>query len=194
MNKISIFKTEIAYIKNPHFQENIERMLELLPDYFFEIPASSGGKYHPKFASGEGGLVRHTKVAVRIAYELLEDDLFREDFDIAKQDMIFMALLLHDGLKSGYPKQKYTQAAHPLLMSKYLQEHKKQFTLTDSELNFICDCIETHSGPWTKDYQGKEILSRPQTKAQKFVHLCDYLASRKFLEVAFQDGEMIDIK
>ena len=69
--KKEVFKTEINYIKNPEYQRNAEILIELLPDYFFEVPASSTGKYHPKFASGDGGLVRHTKAAVRIAYELL---------------------------------------------------------------------------------------------------------------------------
>lgn len=31
----------------------------------------------------------------------------------------------------------------------------------------------------------EEILPKPQTEMQKFTHLCDYLASRKMLEVNF---------
>ena len=50
-------------------------LIELLPNYFFEVPASSTGKYHPEFALGDGGLIRHTKVAVRIAYELLNNNI-----------------------------------------------------------------------------------------------------------------------
>ena len=48
-------------------------LIDSLPDYFFEVAAASTGKYHPKYAQGEGGLVRHTKAAVKIAYELLAD-------------------------------------------------------------------------------------------------------------------------
>ena len=69
MIKTEQFKTEIGYIKNLRYQENIKILVELLPDYFFEIPASSTGKYHPSYALGDGGLVRHVKVAVRIAHE-----------------------------------------------------------------------------------------------------------------------------
>ena len=78
--KKDIFKTEINYIRNPEYQKNAEVLIELLPDYFFEVPASSTGKYHPKFASGEGGLVRHTKAAVRIAHELL-DSIISDTFN-----------------------------------------------------------------------------------------------------------------
>ena len=73
MNKVDTFRTEIRYIRNARLADNIKKMIELLPDYFFEIPASSTGKYHPSFALGEGGLVRHTKAAVRIGHELLEN-------------------------------------------------------------------------------------------------------------------------
>ena len=73
-DKIKIFQREIGYIKSDRYRENIKKLISWLPDYFFEVPASSTGKYHPKYALGEGGLVRHTKAAVRIAYELLNDE------------------------------------------------------------------------------------------------------------------------
>ena len=66
--KEEVFKKELTYIKNNRYKENIKVLINLLPDYFFEIPASSTGKYHPYYATGKGGLVRHTKAAVRIAY------------------------------------------------------------------------------------------------------------------------------
>ena len=70
MKKKEQFTKEIGYIKNPKYKENIEILIDLLPDYFFEVPASSTGKYHPSYALGDGGLVRHVKAAVRIGHEL----------------------------------------------------------------------------------------------------------------------------
>ena len=50
----------------------------------------------------------------------------------------------------------------------------------------IADLVATHMGQWNTDYRnGLEIMQKPSTKAQSFVHLCDYLASRKFLEFNF---------
>lgn len=47
-------------------------------------------------------------------------------------------------------------------------------------------CIASHMGQWNTDYKsGKEILPKPSSPLQKFVHQCDYLASRKYLEVNF---------
>lgn len=57
-----------------------------------------------------------------------------------------------------------------------------------SELAYeLADLITTHMGQWNTDYKTKEeIMPKPSTKAQSFVHLCDYLASRKFLEFNFE--------
>ena len=74
INKVNVFEKEINYVKNPRYKESAKKLIELLPDYFFEVPASSTGKYHPSFALNNGGLVRHTKVAVRLAYERCKDE------------------------------------------------------------------------------------------------------------------------
>ena len=74
MKKEEYFKKELSYIKNKKVIKDLKYLIELLPDYFFEIPASSTGKYHPSYALGEHGLIRHTKAAVRIAYELFDDE------------------------------------------------------------------------------------------------------------------------
>ena len=62
-------------IKDNKIREDLKLLIGKLPDYFFEIPASSTGKYHPAYATTEHGLVKHTKVAVRIAYVLLNNPI-----------------------------------------------------------------------------------------------------------------------
>jgi hypothetical protein len=64
------FEQEIELIKNPAIKNIAKQGVDLLPDYFFKVPASSTGKYHPSFALGEGGLYRHVRAAVGIAVEL----------------------------------------------------------------------------------------------------------------------------
>ena len=191
MMKKEMFQTEIGYIKNPKYAENIGIIIDLLPDYFFEVPASSTGKYHPKFSLGEGGLVRHTKSAVRIAHELLENNSLLNTFTSDEKDMMIAALLVHDGLKSGLVKSEYTVFEHPLLMSKFIQDNRSKLTLDDYEIELICSVIETHMGEWTRDYKGNEVLEKPKTKYQKFVHMCDFLSSRKFLNIEFDGNEIV---
>ena len=76
-------------------------------------------------------------------------------------------------------------------MSNYIKENKKDLTLENDELNLICRCIETHMGPWTTNYKGEDVLSPPKDKYQRFVHMCDYLASRKFLDIKFDKNNNI---
>ena len=39
MNKIEYFKKELEYIKSEDILESAKYMINILPDYFFEIPA-----------------------------------------------------------------------------------------------------------------------------------------------------------
>ena len=102
-----------------------------------------------------------------------------------------MAITLHDGLKHGRVKSEYTVFEHPIIMSEYIKENKDKLELTDDELNLVCRCIETHMGPFTKNYKGEEVLKKPVDKYQRFVHMCDYLSSKKFLDIKFENDEII---
>lgn len=192
MDKVSCFKKEISYIKDSKLRGDLEVLIGLLPDYFFEIPASSTGKYHPDFALGDGGLVRHTKVAVRFAYELLNNNTVGSKFTDRDKDLIIMALTLHDGLKSGVEHGKYTKFDHPLLVSKHIMENKDKLSMSVDDIRKMCSMIESHMGEWTYDsYNKKEVLPKPRTAEQRFVHMCDFLASRKFVDVKFDDNNII---
>ena len=185
-----IFDNELNYIKNERIKNSLITILKKLPDYFYTDPASSTGKYHPEYALGEGGLVRHTKVAIRIAKELLDNPSLN-DFTDDEKDLIIFSLMIHDGLKSGLKKSKYCLFEHPILISNFIKDNKNELDLTLDEIDFVSDAVLTHMGPWTKDYKGNEVLTPPTSKSQKFVHMCDYLASRKFLEVKFDKDNNI---
>lgn len=187
--KNEVFKTEMSFMKDNRLVENLSIILNLLPDYFYEVAASSTGKYHPEFSLGKGGLVRHTKVACRIAIELFNDDAL-QNFTDKEKDLILFSIILHDGLKHGISKNEYTQFDHPIIMSNFIKGNKDKLTLTEDEINFVTSCIESHMGPWTTDYKGNEILRRPISKYERFVHMCDYLSSKKFLNVKFNNNEI----
>jgi len=191
MNREEVFKIELGYINSNKVRNACLEMIKLLPDYFFEIPASSTGKYHPEYALGDGGLLRHSKAAVRIGYELLQDPSIGDKYTSDEKDMMLMALLLHDGLKSGMPKEKYTRFDHPLLICDLIMDNEEVLGLEVEEIEFICDAIKTHMGNWTTDYNGEEVLEKPKTKYQNFVHMCDFLASKKFLNIPFDKDNNI---
>lgn len=186
MDKISYFDKEYYYIKDDKKREDLKYLVSELPDYFFEIPASSTGKYHPEFASTKNGLVKHTKVAVRIAKELL-DNPGLNNFKDNEKDIIIMALTLHDGLKKGNPEEKYTKVDHPLLASSFIRERKDKLSLNNGELDLLTRIISSHMGIWNKDFNDNEVLPIPKDKYERFVHMCDYLSSKKFINVEFDD-------
>ena len=192
MKKVDYFIKEISYIKNERYKENIKILIELLPDYFFEVPASSTGKYHPSFTLGDGGLVRHTKVAVRIAYELLKNESVGHSFNDDEKDLIIMSLIMHDGLKSGLEKSQYTAFDHPLQVCKYIVDNKDKLTLNEDEIKLITNMISSHMGEWNTNSYSSVVLPKPSNKYQRFVHMCDFLASRKFINVNFKNNEIID--
>lgn len=185
------FTKELSCIKSDKVKKALIHMIRCLPDYFFMVAASSTGKYHPKYALGEGGLLRHTKAAFRIGYELLSDPLIGDKYTDMEKDLMLMGLLLHDGLKHGREESKYVLFNHPILMADYIEEQKDQLELSDQEREFVKDVIKTHMGSWTKDYQGIEVLEKPKTKYQNFVHMCDYLASRKCILLPFDEEDCI---
>ena len=184
-------KKELTYIIDTNIKESAKIMLDKLPEYFYEVPASSTGKYHPKFALGTSGLVRHTKAAVRLAHELLVNKIIGSAFTDKEKDLIIMAIMLHDGCKSGLTKTEYTVVNHPLIVSKLIKDNASLLKLNEGDLNLVCSMIESHMGEFNKDYKGNTILPLPNNKYQKFVHMCDYLASKKFLDIKFDSNNDI---
>lgn len=158
------------------------------------MAASSTGKYHPPYALGKGGLVRHTKAAVRFAHDILTLEMSQLFFTQREKDLIIVGLILHDGLKHGLPMSKFTIATHPLAVCEWLKEnvvYTVSQELTDDDMNLLILAISTHMGEWNTDYKSKQvILPKPVSKMQCFVHMCDYLASRKHIiyqpETAYQ--------
>jgi len=192
MSKHEVFLKEINYIKNNEYKNNVKILLDLLPDYFYEIAASSTGKYHPSYTLGNGGLVRHTKTVVRIAYELLKNQTIGYKFTDREKNLIIMALLLHDGLKHGEKESKYTVYDHPVLMANFIRNNKEKTTLNNEDIEFMASTIETHMGEWNTDYNGNVVTPLPKNRYQRFAHMCDFLASRKFVNVEFDGDDMID--
>ena len=74
-----------------------------------------------------------------------------------------------------------------MVAAKFVKEDQEIHDCLDEEtLNIIAANIESHMGQWVFDYKtNKDVLPRPKTKMQNFVHWCDYLASRKCLDFNF---------
>lgn len=177
------FVNELKSINNDSIRNCTEKVLEKVNEKFFEEPASSTGKYHPEFAQGKGGLYRHTCAAVKIANELLSLDYFDKLFDDDTKDYIRAALILHDSCKSGINfEREFTCHEHPLLACQLIDD-----VIGFGDYSFrVCNLIKSHMGQWTTSKRSETVLPAPESREQMFVHTCDYLASRKWLEVKFE--------
>lgn len=183
--KTETFRTELDTIISPNIRQFCIDMLEDAPDYFFTVAASSTGKYHPKTSLGEGGLVRHTKALVGIANDLLFLEQF--NFDDDTKDMIRVAGILHDAKKHGDNGSVYTVFDHPIIAAEWVRNSKTD-AIPQADKNKIASMIASHMGSWNTDKRSNIVLPKPVTAEQQFVHMCDYLASRKHLEYIFEQS------
>jgi 23S rRNA maturation-related 3'-5' exoribonuclease YhaM len=162
----------IKQIKDKTIRCKVLDAVEDLPEYFWKVPASSTGKYHPKFSLGEGGLVRHTSFAVELAIELFNITKFT-DFE---KDIIIAALILHDGRKHGLEESEHTKKDHADIQADYLVKFWEEYFEGRNE---IIACIRCHMGIWGN--------IKPETVLERFVHHCDYIASRKMIDNYYMD-------
>lgn len=193
-DKVKVFTNEYLYIEDDDLKSDAKYLVGHLPDYFFQVDASSTGKYHPKYAAGDGGLSRHVKSACKFANELLSNPIIGKPYTSRDKDLIIIALLIHDGLKYGKKeKEKYTRFDHPILASEYVKENKSKLKMTEEDIEKVSSAIASHMGPWNTNSYSEIELPIPKAPMEKFVHMCDYLASRRFINLEFDnDSNVID--
>jgi hypothetical protein len=182
----------LATIVNDDIREFAQVLLEGLPTYVWEVPASSTGKYHPAYSLGLGGLMRHQMAVVRFLNFFFELEQYNTTLTSREMDLMRVAGLVHDGRKSGeqvdYEKSKFTKFDHPIRMANVVRNYDGKY-LNHNEIEFVASCIESHMGQWNTDKKSSVTLPKPTTKYQNFVHLADYLASRKDLTMSFDGYE-----
>ena len=186
-----IFDSILNTIENEDIRYFAEQCIETIPDYFWELGASSTGKYHPQYALGDLGLARHTCALVRFLNHILSVDCFGNKFTSREKDLMRVAGMMHDTRKSGddeaYAKNKFTKFDHPLLAANEIRTLIG--FISEEELELVATTIESHMGQWNTDKRSKVVLPLPKNKYQKMLHLADYLASRKDIEVLFDGFE-----
>ena len=179
---------EIDTIKDIDNRKFALILLSKVPDYFFSVPASSSGKYHPKNDLGEGGLVRHSISVARMLDHLLEPYGYF-DFNEEQKDLLKIAALFHDCMKFGtqeeYEKGKHTKFLHPLYAANFIMTVAITNSYSYEKALFIYNAVIAHMGQWNTNATGE--LPIPMTPNQKILHLSDYLASRKDINMEFDE-------
>lgn len=194
MDKVEdIFQSELQKICDKNIRDFVIKCFdELCPDYFWTVPCSTSGKYHPQVSLGEGGLVRHTKLAIWWGLELLRalsmSPELKDIPTVQLQDETIATLLLHDLIKNGKgldsdgrPLESGVTGTHGVTLA-----DKINIQISDNELNEdtywrILEGIRSHMGIWTTDstYRPHTILDPVKKAFANLIHLADYCASRK---------------
>lgn len=179
-----LFAYEVAQIDDDKIKNFvIDTLNEVNPEQSW-TSASSTGKYHPEFANGEGGLVRHTKVVVKNIMELIDAVPNVEN----EKDELIAAAIIHDMWK--YPKgneSEYTAFDHPMLAAEYCKE--KGF-------DTIARLVAAHQGIHNKStYIPNFENETPKKFDEWLLHIADMFASRIYLKCDFdENGELITTK
>ena len=177
---------EIEYIQDDTIKYFTKWALSTTAPAFWLIPASKSHQYHPAFANTESGLIKHIKYGVRIAVELFKDPVVT-NFTQKEKDIIISALILHDIGKCNLKNSKgvwFSYPYHGKIARKHLEQSMidsgdpilLKFKETDEWLE-IGRCIEHHMGKFITSNEEVHYNAR-----MRFVHMCDYLASRKVID------------
>lgn len=164
--KLKMIEPIYDSFENEDIKDFCKLLVSELPLYWWEVPASSTGKYHPAYALGDGGLMRHSIAVVRFLNWFFSLEQYQNKFTDRERDLLRCAGLIHDGRKSGASDD------------------------VDEEIELIANAIESHMGQWTTSNKPKDagiVLPKPSNKYQEIVHLADYLASRKPLDMEFDE-------
>lgn len=178
MFDLNFFDEYINQLSTEELREKVKNMLLELPIYFWSVPASTSGKYHPITDLGDGGTLRHSEMVVVVALDLLRTEQFIPETPENK-DKVIIAALFHDSWKCGTDENgEKTVFEHPDIAAQFVLA---QFT--EFDFNFgaeIAGAIATHMGKWNKQY-GKTIeLMKPLTEFERLIHIADYMAARKY--------------
>ena len=168
---------ELNQIVDSRIREFTEYVLKQAPDYFWSVPSSSSGKYHPEQSNGEGGVVRHTRAVVYFAVKLCDV------YSVVgmEKDCIISACILHDIVKYGEVKLSHTTKNHDYEGAMFVKKHGDEFGLNAEHLTMISGSVAWHMGKWTDMTGRKRAQAFPDdyTKPQMITHLADVISAQK---------------
>lgn len=205
-DKLEMYGDYLNEFKNPVVNRIVKKVIVNTPTIFFGVSTSSTGKNHPSATNGVAGLVKHSVATMLIAKDMLRNDTMLWIFKMTgltelDKEIILAACLIHDNAKYGSKDKEeidvkyYTEGNHPRLI-KEIAENAGLYNELKGEdleiLNRIIKLIETHMGQWVK-VKDEEDLDKPSSYAQAFVHMCDYIVSRKTFDNVSEIGLPNDI-
>jgi uracil-DNA glycosylase family 4 len=182
---LNIFGDELSLISDPLVRDWCIAAWANAPEYAFHAAASISGKYHPQFALGEAGLIRHTKAVVYVVRR------WAELLGLSSQttNCVIAGALLHDIIKYGdtygeKSERSYDQYnRHPEISAEHILLHKPE-SVDGIVSDVVTSLVRRHMGQW-----GAEP---PVAQIEKLLHLADMLVSDRALCLDIFSAEDFD--
>ena len=193
-DRLKMFANEIGDIYDKDLKELATELIANADDYFFTVPASSSGKYHPPFDLGCGGLVRHTRCVAFMAMSIAESHCM----STLDRDSLIVAAIAHDIKKQGNGNGNHTVFEHPIYAKNYVLEiHKKINSAVPVDVvEKIANAVHSHMGKWGHDKEfikGNNSLPMPSNEFEFALQTADYIASRKeIVDFKFRDTDTVE--
>ena len=197
--KVAVFQPLLDKFETDEMRLYCADMIKQIPDYIFDIPSSTSGKYHNKTQCKPHGQVYHIIMFAEILNYLLALKCNQEKFKSAQQrDAMRCVPIFHDALKCGTDGGGFTVHEHPMLAGEWVRtseiEHDVEYRVKEA----IARMCERHSGEWTSSKKSKTVLPEPENEMEKLIHMCDILSSRnnidmqppEYLQDIFTDDEV----
>lgn len=182
---------EVSLIQDEGIRSFTQYVLDRAPNYFWTVPSSSTGKYHPRQSNGIGGLIRHVRSMVYFAGILCR----AYSVEGKEKDIVISACILHDLLKYGDPMQKHTTKTHDKEGADYVFKlgvsyctEVEQPVVTKQTVLDICKAIAYHMGQWTSDNR-KKMFPEEYTRTELIVHLADMVSAGNQVNLDFLENK-----
>lgn len=174
---------EINEIYEPDLRNAVIRtFMKGCPDYFWERPSSSSGKYHSVDERGQYGNLLHTKRVFAEYCNISESWVEADWITPYKKECGKAAALVHDMMKYGWPSagNDHTVNNHDLIaadVARHIGEMPEP----------VVRLVEVHMGPWG---EGPD----PETPAERLFHTADKSAARESNDIGiyFPADELLE--
>lgn len=173
----SLLFKQLSLIDDKDIKAFVIEILNKVPNEFHIIAASSTGKHHPSQSNGTGGLVRHILATLYFAKELF----YAYDPPAIHRDIVLGALILHDIGKA-------MDEPHDIVAATNLRWLARKYD--NPAINALVEGVRWHMGRWATGSTdcnplevGQKFWPHSFTDIEQLVHLADYMASRKRVDL-----------
>lgn len=186
--KIAVFQPLLDKFETEQMRLYCTDMIKQIPDYIFDMPSSTSGKYHNKTQCLPHGQIYHIIMFAEILNYRLVLKCNQEKFKSAFQrDAMRCVPIFHDAIKCGWEGSTYTVHEHPMLAGAWVREAVVEHDIDEKAKEAIARMCERHSGEWTTSKKSKVVLPEPENAMEIMIHECDLLSSRNNIDMSIPE-------